>query len=52
MANRVEELASGIRLAKIPRAAACYRLPVRPGIVVRGDEENRRCDALGHKLFL
>ena len=50
-ANRVEKLAPGVRLLKEARATACHRLLAHPGIVVSGDEENRRRDALGRKLI-
>ena len=48
-ADRSEYLASRARLPKVGRAACRMRLPARVGIVVRGNEENRRRYALGRE---
>lgn len=49
-ANRVQEFATSIGLAKITDTLASHCCRTCPGVVMSGDKENWRCNALGGQL--
>ena len=51
MANRIQEFAASICLAKVTYTLAGHRLLKRPGVVVSRDEKNRRSNALSDQCI-